>query len=51
MKQFVLGIATAGALAGGADALQGRNQLPALVSYMVAMITASALLFEQVWRA
>ena len=42
---------TAGALAGGTDAVQERNQLPVLVSYMVAMVTASAMLFEPVWRA
>ena len=42
---------TAGALAGGQGAVDARNQLPALVSYMVAMVTASALLFEHVWKA
>jgi heme exporter protein B len=51
---FVLVLAirgTAGALAGGSESVQARNQLPALVSYMVAMITASAMLFEHVWKA
>jgi len=51
---FVLVLAingTAGALAGGQEMAKVRNQIPALVSYLVAMVTVSAMLFEQVWQA
>jgi heme exporter protein B len=51
---FVLSLAihgTAGALAGGSQAANARNQLPAVVSYMLAMVAASAMLFDQVWEA
>jgi heme exporter protein B len=42
---------TAGAFAGGAAAGNARNQLIGMVSYMVTIVTISAMLFEQVWEA
>ncbi len=42
---------TAGAFAGGAKALQARNEILGFVSYLVAMVTGSAMLFDQVWQA
>jgi heme exporter protein B len=51
---FVLALAihgTAGAFQGGAAGGDARNQLPALVSYLVAMATVGAMVIEQVWNA
>jgi heme exporter protein B len=42
---------TAGAFAGGEAAGKARNQLIGMVSYMVTIVTISAMLFEQVWEA